>query len=91
MKSPALWVLRRYKRWISPTLPPSCRYVPTCSEYAMEAVERYGAVRGGAMAAWRVLRCHPLAAGGLDPVVKNALENRTHPHKTRMSGASTRL
>ncbi|MGB6384747.1 MAG: membrane protein insertion efficiency factor YidD [Terriglobales bacterium] len=70
MKSTALWVLRIYKRWISPAFPPSCRYVPTCSEYAMEAVERYGAVRGGAMAAWRVLRCHPLATGGLDPVVK---------------------
>jgi uncharacterized protein len=70
MKSLALAALRVYKRWISPVFPPSCRYVPTCSEYAMEAVERYGAVRGGAMAAWRVLRCHPLATGGLDPVVK---------------------
>jgi len=70
MKSLALWTLRSYKRWVSPMFPPSCRYVPTCSEYAMEAVERYGAVRGGAMAAWRVLRCHPLATGGLDPVVK---------------------
>ncbi len=59
MKWFALWLLRLYKRWISPALPPSCRYVPTCSEYAMEAVERYGVVRGGAMAAWRVLRCHP--------------------------------
>ena len=70
MKSFALWLLRSYKRWISPTLPPSCRYVPTCSEYAMEAVERYGALRGGAMAAWRVLRCHPFVKGGLDPVLK---------------------
>jgi putative membrane protein insertion efficiency factor len=74
MKSTALWLLRLYKRWISPVFLPSCRYVPTCSEYAMEAVERYGAGRGGAMAAWRVLRCHPFAAGGLDPVVKNSLE-----------------
>jgi hypothetical protein len=70
MKSLALGLLRVYKRWISPAFPPSCRYVPTCSEYAMEAVERYGAWRGLAMAAWRVLRCHPLAKGGLDPVVK---------------------
>jgi putative membrane protein insertion efficiency factor len=74
MKSLALWVLRVYKRWVSPMFPPSCRYIPTCSEYAMEAVERYGAVRGGAMAAWRVLRCHPLAAGGLDPVVKTSMD-----------------
>jgi uncharacterized protein len=71
MKTFALWLLRGYKRWISPALPDSCRYVPTCSEYAVEAVERYGVVRGGAMAAWRLLRCHPLAAGGLDPVVKD--------------------
>jgi len=70
MKSLALWTLRSYKRWVSPMFPPSCRYVPTCSEYAIEAVEHYGAVRGGAMAAWRVLRCHPLTTGGLDPVVK---------------------
>ncbi len=66
----ALWALQGYKRWISPALPASCRYVPTCSEYAMEAVERYGAVRGGVMAAGRVLRCHPFAKGGLDPVVR---------------------
>ncbi len=70
MKFLALRLLRLYKRWISPAFPPACRYVPTCSEYAMEAVERYGACRGGFMAAWRVLRCHPLAKGGLDPVVR---------------------
>lgn len=71
MKPFALWVLRGYKRWISPAFPPSCRYVPTCSEYAMEAIERYGTGRGGMMASWRLLRCHPLASGGLDPVVKH--------------------
>jgi putative membrane protein insertion efficiency factor len=70
MKSLTLGLLRVYKRWISPAFPPSCRYLPTCSEYAMEAVERYGALRGGMMAAWRVLRCHPFAKFGLDPVVK---------------------
>jgi len=53
----------------------------------MEAVERYGVLRGGAMAAWRLSRCHPLAAGGLDPVVKNSFGTPTHSHKTRMSGA----
>ncbi len=76
MKSLALWVLRLYKRWISPSLPPSCRYLPTCSEYAMEAMERYGLLRGGAMAAWRVLRCHPFVKGGYDPVVKNPAPHR---------------
>jgi uncharacterized protein len=68
MKSAALGLLRGYKRWVSPAFPPSCRYVPTCSEYAIEAVERYGVVRGGLMAGWRLLRCHPLAKGGYDPV-----------------------
>jgi putative membrane protein insertion efficiency factor len=71
MRSLGLGLLRLYKRWISPAFPPSCRYVPTCSEYAMEAVERYGLLRGGMIAAWRVLRCHPLAQGGLDPVMKD--------------------
>ena len=87
MKSLALGLLRLYKRWISPAFPPSCRYAPTCSEYAMEAVERYGALRGGVMAAWRVARCHPFAKGGLDPMVKDAVRNPTHSHKTRMSAA----
>jgi putative membrane protein insertion efficiency factor len=64
--------LRAYKWLISPLLPPSCRYVPSCSEYGMEAVERYGALRGGAMAIWRVLRCHPFVKGGFDPVPLHA-------------------
>ena len=61
-------MLRAYKRWVSPSLPPSCRFVPTCSDYALEAVDRYGALRGGIMAVWRLLRCHPFSAGGLDAV-----------------------
>ena len=70
MKAWALSVLRLYKRWISPSLAPSCRYVPTCSEYAMEAIDRYGVLRGGMKAVWRLLRCHPFVKGGLDPVVR---------------------
>ena len=58
-----------YKRWVSPALPPSCRFVPSCSDYAAEAVERYGALRGVALTVWRLLRCNPLAKGGYDPVV----------------------
>jgi hypothetical protein len=60
--------LRAYKRLLSPLLPPACRYTPTCSEYALEAVERHGALRGSALAVWRLLRCHPLMRGGYDPV-----------------------
>ena len=82
MRSLALSLLRIYKRWISPAFPPSCRYVPTCSEYATEAVDRYGALRGGAMAAWRLLRCHPLAKGGLDPVVNGKERGQECPHHT---------
>jgi len=69
----ALQLLRAYKWAISPLFPPSCRYVPTCSEYAMEAVERYGVLRGGMMAGLRLLRCHPFAKGGHDPVVKGGV------------------
>jgi putative membrane protein insertion efficiency factor len=69
-KTVALFLLRGYKWAVSPMFLPACRYVPSCSEYAMEAVDRYGVARGGLMAIGRVLRCHPFAKGGLDPVVK---------------------
>jgi len=79
-----LQLLRVYKRAISPLLPTACRYVPTCSEYAMEAVERYGAVRGGWMALGRLLRCHPLAGAGYDPVVR---PGTAEPHACCTAGA----
>jgi uncharacterized protein len=87
MKSALLGLLRLYKRWISPAFPPACRYVPTCSEYAMEAVERHGAVRGGLMAGWRLLRCHPLAKGGLDAVVQDGSRTPILPRSARKDGA----
>lgn len=68
MKRLLLALLRFYKRKISPGLPPSCRFQPTCSEYAMEAIEKYGAWKGGWLALWRVLRCNPFCKGGYDPV-----------------------
>ena len=57
-----------YKRWLSPMLPTACRFRPTCSEYMIEAVARYGALRGIAMGLARIMRCHPFHAGGYDPV-----------------------
>jgi putative membrane protein insertion efficiency factor len=68
VKSLILSGLRFYKARISPQLPPACRYTPTCSEYAIEAVERRGVVIGGLLAAKRVLSCNPFSRGGYDPV-----------------------
>ncbi|MGY0612064.1 membrane protein insertion efficiency factor YidD [Luteimonas sp. A501] len=61
-------LLRGYKRWLSPLLGPRCRFLPTCSEYAMQAIALHGALRGSWLAAKRVGRCHPLNPGGMDPV-----------------------
>ncbi|MGA8878950.1 MAG: membrane protein insertion efficiency factor YidD [Candidatus Korobacteraceae bacterium] len=68
MKQAVQFVLRMYKRFVSPMLPHSCRFVPTCSEYAMEAVERHGVLRGSLLAIRRLLRCHPFARAGVDLV-----------------------
>ncbi|OLC54006.1 MAG: membrane protein insertion efficiency factor YidD [Chloroflexi bacterium 13_1_40CM_4_68_4] len=68
MKGVVLAALRFYKAAVSPLLPPACRFTPTCSEYAYLAVERHGALKGSWLAARRLLRCHPLARGGFDPV-----------------------
>ena len=64
-----LLLLRGYKALLSPMLPNACRFVPTCSEYATDAIVRYGALRGGIKALWRILRCHPFSAGGYDPAI----------------------
>jgi len=68
VRSLILSTLRFYKARISPQLPPACRYTPTCSEYAIEAIERRGVVIGGLLAAKRVLSCNPFSRGGYDPV-----------------------
>ena len=68
MKSAVLWLLSAYKRYVSPLLPPSCRFEPTCSVYLYEAIEKKGLLRGLYLGARRLLRCHPFHAGGFDPV-----------------------
>lgn len=72
MKAAMLALLRAYKTSVSPLLPPACRYTPTCSEYAIEAIERHGVTAGSVLAARRVLSCHPFARGGYDPVPQRA-------------------
>ncbi|MDS4015154.1 MAG: membrane protein insertion efficiency factor YidD [Candidatus Accumulibacter sp.] len=68
MKTLLLALIRLYRYAVSPLLGPRCRFAPSCSEYAAEAVEKYGAGRGGYLAARRLLRCHPWNPGGFDPV-----------------------
>ena len=68
MKTILLAFIRFYRAAISPYTPPSCRFTPTCSQYALEAVEKYGALKGGFLALKRILRCHPFSKGGYDPV-----------------------
>jgi len=68
MKQAAVAVIRFYQNAVSPWLPPACRYYPTCSAYAIEAIERHGFLRGALLAVKRILRCHPFHAGGYDPV-----------------------
>ncbi len=70
MKKVFLVLISIYQRFVSPLLPPTCRYTPTCSDYAKEAIERFGVFKGSWLATKRILRCHPLAKGGFDPVEK---------------------
>jgi putative membrane protein insertion efficiency factor len=75
MKTLLLILLRGYKLGVSPFLGQNCRFYPSCSEYAAEAVREHGALKGGALAARRLCKCHPWHAGGIDPVPKKSPEN----------------
>ncbi|GHU96564.1 putative membrane protein insertion efficiency factor [Clostridia bacterium] len=68
MKKPLLAIIRFYRKHISPMFPPSCRFTPTCSAYALEAIETHGALKGARLALRRILKCHPFHEGGYDPV-----------------------
>lgn len=68
LTSIALKAIRFYQIFISPLLPPSCRFYPTCSEYGYQAIAKYGIIKGGAKTVWRILRCNPFCRGGYDPV-----------------------
>jgi putative membrane protein insertion efficiency factor len=81
-------LVRAYQFFVRPLLPPACRFVPSCSDYAVEALRTHGAVRGAWLAAWRIFRCNPFVAGGYDPVPEKAhgpLCCHDHAaHKTRL-------
>ena len=68
MKRILISLIKFYRCRISPLTPPKCKYIPTCSQYALDAIEKYGAIRGGIMAVFRILRCNPFSKGGFDPV-----------------------
>ncbi len=78
MKRVLLALIRFYRKRISPLSAPCCRFTPTCSQYALTAIERFGAIRGTGMAIWRLLRCGPWCAGGYDPVPEKKVK---HKHK----------
>lgn len=68
MKYILIFLIRFYQRAISPFFLPSCRFYPTCSEYSLQAVKKYGALKGSGLAVWRILRCNPFNKGGFDPL-----------------------
>ena len=68
MKIIAMWLIRVYQKTVSRALPPSCRFIPSCSEYTYQAIEKYGTIKGSWLGLKRVSRCHPLNTGGYDPI-----------------------
>jgi uncharacterized protein len=79
MRRGAIALLRGYQRWVSPLLGARCKYYPSCSEYAVQAIGRYGILRGSVLATWRLVRCNPFSHGGYDPVSEQTLFRR-HAH-----------
>lgn len=81
-----LLLLRVYQRYVSPMRPPTCKYYPSCSQYAVIAIQRHGLLRGSALAGWRLLRCNPWSRGGVDDVPP-ARERHTH-HRPSVAAAT---
>lgn len=75
MKKLLMTIIKGYRKALKPYMPMSCRFSPTCSEYALEALDKYGAARGSMKAACRILRCNPFSRGGYDPLIKEEQRN----------------
>lgn len=88
LRRAAIAPVRAYQRFISPGIPRRCRYYPTCSQYAVEAIRRYGVLRGAVLAIWRLLRCNPLSPGGVDHVHDQRLFRRRSERARPAAGAS---
>lgn len=76
MKNFVIKLIKFYRRRISPLFPPQCKYYPTCSQYAITAIERFGLFKGGLLAVWRILRCNPFSNGGVDLVPEKKEKNK---------------
>ena len=76
MKKIFVMFIRIYQKYISPLHPPSCRFTPTCSQYAMQAIERFGAIKGTYLAVRRILKCHPFHKGGYDPIPEKITKSK---------------
>lgn len=83
MKHAAIAAVKIYRRFISPLKPPCCRFVPTCSQYAIEAYEEWGFIVGTFLTFWRILRCNPFCKGGFDPVPKRKNTNKKRSVHTK--------
>ncbi len=81
--------IRAYQRWISPLLGPRCRYYPSCSDYAVEAIREVGPIRGLILAAWRLLRCNPFSPGGFDEVSDRRLFRKVPTRSASATSPST--
>lgn len=89
MKTILIVFIKFYKHAISPYLPKACRFTPTCSIYAIEAIQRFGAIRGTLLAAYRVLRCNPFCRGGYDPVPERFTFKRQQEESTQLKEEKT--
>lgn len=80
-----IWAIRGYQKFISPGLPRCCKFYPSCSQYAVDAISTFGIARGCVLAAWRLVRCNPLSYGGYDPVERQTVFDRGRRRSERSS------